>query len=349
MDKSIKSNIISLIITAALAVVSVATFILFVNSDNAKNNDIDTTKVSSKQNKAVYYAVNGDNFEKITSKATGDFGKGFSDIKIKGELSDSNGNIDFTMENGKIGASYVTQSNAPNTYSYDSLSYESDKKYSVDSEAYDGNSFCGYVFYPGDDSSEDNKEKCKYLESSSYFSMLMCEDSENVYATINTAKESKENEVNNIKNNAIYKFDKSSKSTKKVVDLNIHTDGKFIEGIACNEKYIYLLINEAEKYSIKVFKKSSYEEKTTIDIDISVNMDSLAKKLTKEFSDDVRKISNYEVQDNGYTLFASDTGLVIIKKCVISEIDSSDPKHYGEKGYSNVYEQKKIEPYVKEV
>ena len=52
MDKSIKSNIISLIITAALAVVSVATFILFVNSDNAKNNDIDTTKVSSKQNKA---------------------------------------------------------------------------------------------------------------------------------------------------------------------------------------------------------------------------------------------------------------------------------------------------------
>ena len=349
MDKGIKSNIVSLIVTGALVIVSVAIFVIFVNSDNAKNGDIDISKADSKQNKAVYYSVSGNEFKKITSKATGDFGKNFSDIKIKGELNDSNGNIDFTMENGKIGASYVTQSNAPNTYSYDSLSYEKDKKYSVDSEAYDADGFYGYVYYSSTDNSSDNKEKCKYLESSSYFSMVMCEDSENVYTTINTARENKDNKIQNIKNNAIYKFDKGSKQTKKIADFNIHTEGKFIEGIACNDQYIFVLINESEKYSISIIKKDTYEEKKSVDIDIFVNMDSLGNKLTKEFSNDVRKISNYEVQDNGYTLFASDNGLVVIKKCIIAEIDSSDPKHYGEKGYSNVYEQKKIEPYVKEV
>jgi hypothetical protein len=219
-------------------------------------------------------------------------------------------------------------------------------------------SYYGFVSYPDDssDSSEneeveedyETREKCKYLESSSYFNLVMCEDTKNVYTTINTAQENRENESSNIKNNALYKFDKESKETKKLCDLNIHTEGKYIEGIACNDKYIYILVNAAEKYEIKMFDKVDYEEKKSQEIDIYVDMQALGKKLTGEYGDDIRKISNHEIQDGGYDLSASEEGLVILKKVVIAELDANDPKHYGEKGYSTAYEKKGIEPFVKE-
>jgi len=346
----IKSNLISLIITGVLFVASSVIFLVFTNADIAKNSDIDTSASSDNGNKAVYYAMNNGEFTKVTEKATGDFGKSFSDIQVMGELSDSNGNIGFVMENGKITASYLNQSNAPDSYSYNYLSYELDKKYTVDSDVGSDEMFQGYVYYPtAEESDEDNKELCKYLESNSYFTMSMCEDKENVYTVINTAQAKRNNTVDSIKNNAIYRFDKDSRETKRLIDVNIHTEGQFIEAIACNDKYIYLLINASEKFSLKIYDKESMEEVKTKDLDIYVDLESFAKIITKEYAEENRKVSNYEIQEQGYNLYASDTGLVAIRKSVVAEIDEKDPKHYGEKGYSNVYDEKGIEPFVKEV
>ena len=147
MSTNIKSNLISLIVTGGLFLVSGIAFLIFAASDMAKNTDIDTSKEASETNKAVYYSVSGGKFTKVNEKATGDFGKEFSDIVVSGELSDSNGNIEFAMQKAKISASYINQSKVPNTYDYNYLSYELDKKYTVDSDIGVDQMYQGYVYF----------------------------------------------------------------------------------------------------------------------------------------------------------------------------------------------------------
>ena len=330
-------------------------FLIFAASDMAKNTDIDTSKEASETNKAVYYSVSGGKFTKVNEKATGDFGKEFSDIVVSGELSDSNGNIEFAMQKAKISASYINQSKVPNTYDYNYLSYELDKKYTVDSDIGVDQMYQGYVYYPSisseesEDESDDSKELCKYLQADGYFNMVMCEDKHNIYTTINTAQLKRKDEVGIVKNNAIYKFNKESKETSRILDVNIHTEGKYIEAISCNDRYIYMLINESEKYSIAVYDKDSASEVKYVEIDIYVNLDDFAKDITKDYEEEYRKVKNYEIQENGYNMYANEYGIVLIHKNVVAEIDENDPKHYGEKGYNNAYEEKGIEPFVKEV
>ena len=251
MSTNVKSNLISLIITGGLFVVSGIVFLIFAGSDMAKNTDIDTAKAASNSNKAVFYSVSNGEFTKVKEKATGDFGKEFSDIVVSGELSDSNGNIEFAMKKAKISASYINQSKVPNTYGYDYLSYESEKKYTVDADIGVDQMYQGYVYYSGasteesEDGSDDSKELCKYLQADGYFSMVMCEDKDNVYTTINTAQLKRKDEVAIVKNNAIYRFNKETKETSRLALFLSYTFIEYFSDSLIN-KNIYLSLQEMD-------------------------------------------------------------------------------------------------------
>ena len=64
---------------------------------------------------------------------------------------------------------------------------------------------------------------------------------------------------------------------------------------------------------------------------------------------DVREGVDYEVVDHGYEFYANDKGLVVINKKIIAEIEKNSGKHYGEKGYVTAFDEKGLEPYVKEL
>lgn len=344
---NIRNNMISLVITILLFIIGMGTFVGFANSKDANNSEIDATKTKDDSKKTEFYTVKDGNLTKVKEKASGDFGKNFSDITVKGELADDNGNIEFNMVNGTITGTYINNSAVPEQYSYKYLSYEQNEKYSVDSDVGADEMFQGYVQYNTSGEDESKKELCKYLKSNAYFKMIMCEDSKNVYTTINTEASKLEGNAKSIKNNALYKFDKKSHSTKKLCDLNMHEDNKYISAMACNEKYIYLLVNSEGKYSIDVYDKESASRKESFEVNVTVDLERLAKELVKEYT--IRDVSKYETIDNGFRMFASDNGIVILKESVVAEIDNSTGKRYGENGYASVFEEKKMEPFVQEL
>lgn len=344
MNYSVKNNLLSLLVACGIFIFGTGIFIAFVNSEAATDSDIDTSsEVSGMAKEAKYYTLSDGRILESQGKVESNVTQNFSDIVVSGTLQDSVGVLDFSMENANIRAKYRETSDEnknKDIFSYNEQTLESSKKYRADGDMGQDEMFQGYVYY-----NDEEKELCTYIKSGSYFEMVSCEDEKNVYATMKTSSLVKNNSVSSIKNNSLYKFDKSSHQTKKLCDLNIHEEEKYIYDIACNDKYIYVLLSKNEELYVKVFDKNSYQEVQESSVEVKDNIEEFVAKQVKQYT--VRQISNYEILNEGYDLFASDGGLVVVNRMVVAEIDSSSNKHYGEKGYTAAFEQKKLEPYVK--
>lgn len=350
MNYNFKNNLIGLVIACSLFFVSTCIFVAFVNSDIATSSDIDTSTKSKQAAEAKYYRISDGNISVNTEVAKSDVANNFANIQVFGTIKDDMGILDFTMTNANIKANYRNNEDEGNTkeyFSYQEVSYDSNKKYRVDSDFGDEQMFQGYVYYNQGDDDEEKKELCSHLRSNGYFEMVYCEDESNVYTTINTASMNETGSINNIANNALYQFDKKSHETRRLCDINIHNDNMYIYDIACNDNYLYVLISKSNELYVKVYDKDSYTEEKEVNVEVKANISEFADKMVKTY--DVRDIADYEVVDEGYELYANDNGLVVINKKVVAEIESSSGKHYGEKGYATTFEEKGLEPYVKEL
>lgn len=344
MNFSVKNNLISLLVAFGIFVIGAGIFIAFVNSDVATESDIDTSsKANGSAKEAKYYTLSDGRILESQGKVESNVTENFKDIIVSGTIRDDVGVLDFTMENANIRAKYRESSDENNNkeyFSYNEQTFDTTKKYRADGDMGQDEMFQGYVYYNGDE----DKELCTYIKSGSYFEMVSCEDEKNVYTTMKTSSLIKSNSVSSIKNNSLYKFDKSTHQTKKLCDLNIHEDEKYIYDVACNEKNIYVLFSKNEELYVKVFDKETYQEKKEASVEEKDNIEEFAAKKVKEYK--VREISNYEILNEGYDLFASDNGLVIVNRQVVAEIESTSNKHYGEKGYTAAFDEKGLEPYV---
>ena len=358
MNYNVKNNIISLIVACGIILISFGIFIAFVNSDEATNSDIKTS--NTKDNKSVeakYYTISDGRILDSQGKVDSDVAKNFRDIEVYGAVKDNDGVLDFNMAydsgNNDIGIKVKyrapeDENNDKEYFSSNEITMEKSKQYRVDGGIGQDASFQGYVYYyENNDSTEEKKELCTYLKSDSYFEMVSCEDEKNVYTTIKTSGSLDSGSIDTIRNNALYKFDKKTHQTKKICNLNIHEDEIYIHDIACNDDYIYVLVSKSSELYVKVFSKESGTEKNEASVEVKENLEEFAAKRVKEYS--VREIDNYEIIDDGYELFASDDGLVIVNKLVVAEIESKSNKHYGEKGYNDSFEEKGLEPYVNDV
>lgn len=347
MSFNVKNNLISLLVACGIVIFSISIFMVFVNSDAATESDIDiSSKMKGNTKKEKYYSLSNGRILENQGKVKSDVTKNFGDIVVSGTIQDDVGVLDFSMETANIRAKYRETSDENKNkeyFSYNEQTFDTAKKYRVDGDMGQDEMFQGYVYY----NSDGDKELCTYIKSSSYFEMVLCEDENNVYTTMKTSSLIKSNSVNSIKNNALYKFDKSTHQTKKLCDLNIHEEEKYIYDIACNDKYIYVLFSKNEELYVKVFDKKNYQEKQEASVEVKDNVEEFVAKQVKQYT--VRKISNYEILNEGYDLSASDDGLVIVNRLVVAEIESSSNKHYGEKGYTGAFEAKGLEPYVEDL
>ncbi len=355
MNYNFKSNLVSLVVAACLFLVSTVIFVAFVNSDAATKSDIDTsTKSKSNAIEVKYYRITDGNISEDTEVAKSDVANNFSNIQVFGTIKDDMGMLDFAMTNANIKANYrsgESEGNEKEYFSYDEMVYDTDKQYRVDSDFGDGEMFQGYVYYKDGDSSEEDdgekKELCSHLRGNGYFEMVSCEDESNVYTTINTQVMKDTGSIDNLTNNAVYQFDKKSHETKRICDINIHNDDIYINSIACNKEYIYVLVTKNSELHVKVYDKEEGKEVKEVNVEVKANINEFADKMIKSY--DVRDIKDYEVLDDGYEVFANDQGIVIINKKVVAEIESASGKHYGEKGYATAFDEKGLEPYVKEL
>ena len=324
-------------VCCCLFVASLGIFLAFVNSKAATSSDIDTsTKTTTDEKEAVYYTITDGNISPSTEKLASDVANNFSNIVVSGTIKEDMGMLDFSMENANIKAKYRQTEDEGNTkeyFSYNEITYDADKVYRVDGDTGSDEMFQGYIYYNNDE----EKELCKHLRSDSYFSMVYCEDAKYVYTTINTAEANETESINSIKNNSIYQFDKQSHETKRICDINIHEDNVYIYDIACNDKYIYVLVSKENELYAKVYSKESSSEVNEVKIEIKANINEFSTKLVQEY--DVREVVDYEVVDHGYEFYANDKGLVVINKKIIAEIEKKSGKHYGEKGYAGVRHQ----------